>query len=152
MTPAFDKLQQVLKKLPGLGFRSSERLALHLLLEKPASLPILVNALQEAAGKVARCSTCGNLAEEARCTLCEDPSRNSTVLCVVEHVPDLFSMERSGAFPGYYHVLHGKLSPIQGVGPEDLNFGSLRARLEAGTIEELILALPNDIEGEATCH
>ena len=152
MTPAFEKLQQHLKQLPGLGFRSSERVALHLLVEKPARLPELVAALQEAAGSVRRCSVCGNLAEAELCPICANEKRDQAVVCVVEHIPDLVAIERSGAFRGVYHVLHGKLSPIHGVGPADLNLASLQARLETGKVTELILALPNDVEGEATCH
>src|SRR3954463_1908497 len=152
MTPAFEKLQKHLKQLPGLGYRSSERIALHLLVEKPAQLPALVEALQEAARSVRRCTRCGNLAEAELCPICADERRDQAVVCVVEHVPDLVAVERSGAYRGVYHVLHGKLSPIQGVGPEDLNFAALFSRVEAGDVNELILALSNDVEGEATCH
>ena len=152
MTPAFEKLQKHLKQLPGLGYRSSERIALHLLVERPERLPALVTALQEAATAVRRCARCGNLAEGELCGICADPKRLAGVVCVVEHVPDLVAIERSGAFRGTYHVLHGKLSPIQGVGPEHLNFEALLARIEAGEVSELVLALSNDVEGEATCH
>jgi recombination protein RecR len=152
MTPAFEKLQKHLKQLPGLGFRSSERIALHLLVEKPGRLPELVRALEDAAGSVRRCTCCGNLAEEVLCAVCADEKRDGAQLCVVEHVPDLVAIERSSAFRGRYHVLHGKLSPIHGVGPGDLNLASLLARLAGGEVTELILALPNDVEGEATCH
>jgi recombination protein RecR len=152
VTPAFEKLQKQLKHLPGLGFRSSERIALHLLVEKPAQLPALVAALQEAARAVRRCVRCGNLAEGELCEICADERRDGGVICVVEHVPDLVAIERSGAFRGVYHVLHGKLSPINGVGPDDLNLRSLLARVEAGGVREFILALSNDVEGEATCH
>jgi recombination protein RecR len=152
MTPAFERLQQHLKQLPGLGFRSSERIALHLLVEKPSRLPELVRALEEAAQAVRRCVRCGNLAEGESCAVCADERRENGVLCVVEHVPDLVAIERSGAFRGRYHVLHGKLSPMHGVRPEDLNLPSLHARIASGEVQELILALPNDVEGEATCH
>jgi recombination protein RecR len=152
VTPAFEKLQKHLKQLPGVGYRSAERIALHLLVERPERLPALVEALQSAAAAVRRCEQCGNLAEGERCAICADERRPSEVVCVVEHVPDLVAIERSGAFRGTYHVLHGKLSPIQGVGPEHLNLASLVARIEAGEIHELILALSNDVEGEATCH
>lgn len=152
MTPAFEQLQKHLKQLPGLGYRSAERIALHLLVEKPARLPALVAALEAAAGAVRRCERCGNLAEGPQCAICADERRDRASVCVVEHVPDLVAIERSGAFRGTYHVLHGKLSPIAGVGPEDLNFAALHARLAAGEITELILALSNDVEGEATCH
>ena len=152
MTPAFEKLQKHLKQLPGLGFRSSERIALHLLVEKPAQLATLVQALEEAAKTVKRCSRCGNLAEGELCSICADPKRDPGLVCVIEHVPDLVALERSGAYRGVYHVLHGKLSPIQGVAPEDLNLHALLKRMESGEVKELILALSNDVEGEATCH
>lgn len=152
MTPAFEKLQKHLKQLPGLGYRSSERIALHLLVEKPDRLPALVAALEEAAKTVRRCTRCGNLAEEYLCGICGDERRDHGLVCVVEQVPDLVAIERSGAFRGVYHVLHGKLSPIHGVSPADLNFAALNARIGGGTVRELILALSNDVEGEATCH
>ena len=152
MTPAFEKLQKYLKQLPGLGYRSAERIALHLLVEKPARLPALVTALEEAAAAVRRCERCGNLAEGGLCAICADGRRNAGLVCVVEHVPDLVAVERSGAYRGVYHVLHGRLSPIHGVGPDDLNLAALRTRIESGEVSELILALSNDVEGEATCH
>jgi recombination protein RecR len=152
MSPAFERLQQQLKQLPGLGYRSAERIALHLLVEKPARLPELVAALEAAAAAVRRCERCGNLAEGPLCAICADERRDAGVVCVVEHVPDLVALERSGAFRGRYHVLHGKLSPIQGVGPEQLHLAPLLERVRSGEVTELILALPNDVEGEATCH
>lgn len=152
MTPAFEKLQKHLKQLPGLGYRSSERIALHLLVEKPDRLPALVAALEEAAKSVRRCPRCGNLAEEELCAICADERRDHGLVCIVEQVPDLVAIERSGAFRGVYHVLHGKLSPIHGVGPNDLNLASLHERIRSGAVRELILALSNDVEGEATCH
>lgn len=152
MTPAFDKLQQALKRLPGVGYRSAERMALHLLVEKPARLAELVTALGEAARSVRRCGRCGNLAEAERCAICADETRDQAAICVVEQVPDLVAIERSNAYRGAYHVLHGRLSPINGVGPAELNWESLRTRVDAGEVRELILALGNDVEGEATCH
>jgi recombination protein RecR len=152
MTPAFERLQQQLKQLPGVGFRSAERMALHLLVGKPGALPVLVGVLEEAARSVRRCARCGNLAEGEACAICADERRDQAVVCVVENVPDLVALERSAAYRGVYHVLHGKLSPIHGVGPGDLNFASLLARAQAGEVKELILALSNDVEGEATCH
>lgn len=152
MTPAFEKLQKQLKQMPGVGYRSAERIALHLLVEKPAKLPLLVAALQEAAGSVRRCVRCGNLAEGEECAVCADTRRERSLVCVVEHVPDLVAIERSGAHKGVYHVLHGKLSPISNVGPEDLNLAPLLEQMSRGEIRELILALSNDVEGEATCH
>jgi recombination protein RecR len=149
---AFEELQQRLKQLPGLGYRSAERIALHLLLEKPERLTALVAALQAAAASARRCRRCGNLAEGELCAVCADPRRQHRQVCVVEHVPDLMAMERSGAWTGVYHVLFGRLSPLHGVGPSDLNLASLLARAERGELDEIILALANDVEGEATCH
>lgn len=152
MTPAFESLQKLLKQLPGLGYRSAERIALHLLVERPERLAPLVEALQEAGENVGRCSICGNIAEKELCAICADERRERETLCIVEQVPDLVAFERSGAFRGVYHVLHGKLSPINGIGPDQLNFASLKQRLEGDEIQEIILALSNDVEGEATCH
>jgi len=152
MASAFESLQGQLKKLPGVGFRSAERIALHLLVEKPEQLPALVEALRTASNAVRRCRRCGQLAEAELCPICADERRDHGLVCVVEHVPDLVALERSGAHRGVYHVLHGKLSPISGVGPDQLNFASLLERVGRGEVRELILALSNDVEGEATCH
>ena len=152
MTPALEALQKQLKQLPGVGFRSAERIALHLLIEKPQRLPELITALENAAKNVRRCEVCGNLSEEAQCPICVDERRRTGQVCVVEYVQDLAAIERSGAFRGRYHVLHGKLSPIRGVSPEDLNLAALLERVATGDATELILALSNDVEGEATCH
>jgi recombination protein RecR len=152
MTPVFDALVQRLRKLPGLGYRSAERIALHLLVERPESLPELVAALNDAGQRARRCARCGNIAESELCSLCADPTRDAAIVCVVEQVPDLVAMDRSGSFRGSYHVLHGKLSPSRGVGPEHLNFESLLRRVEQEGVREVILALSNDVEGEATCH
>jgi recombination protein RecR len=141
-----------LKRLPGLGFRSAERIAMHLLVEKPQALEDLMEAMGQARDVVCRCETCGNMAEGPRCVICIDDRRNQSTICVVEHVPDLIAIERSTAWNGQYHVLHGKLSPIHGVGPDDLNLRGLSARIESGAITEFVLALSNDIEGQATCH
>lgn len=152
MTPAYEQLLQLLKRLPGLGYRSAERIAMHLLVEEKGELADLVQALQAADGAVGRCTTCGNIAEDSVCAICTDESRDGSKVCVVERVPDLIAIERSAAWKGRYHVLHGKLSPIHGIGPEKLNFVSLERRIVSGGINEFVLALPNDIEGQATCH
>lgn len=149
---AIERLQQQLKQLPGVGYRSAERIAMHLLVEKPEQLPALVAALQETARTVRRCARCGNIADGELCAICSDPRRNPCQVCVVEHVPDLVAIERSGAWRGIYHVLHGRLSPVHGIGPGSLNLAPLVDRLKAGEVDELILALANDVEGEATCH
>jgi len=158
VTAAFDKIRQILRRLPGLGSRSAERIALHLLVEHPERCAELIEALRDASMRISRCGVCGNIcervegAEDLICGICADSSRARNTVCVVEQVPDLLAMEKSGAYRGVYHVLHGKLSPVQGIGPEQLNMSALRHRVEAGGVEELILALSNDIEGEATCH
>ena len=152
MTTAFEKLQQALRKLPGVGYRSSERIALHLLIGKPEQLESLVAALGEASRSIRRCSLCGNLSEDTLCSICADSKRDHRSVCVIENVPDLVAIERSGSWRAVYHVLHGKLSPLHGVGPDDLNIASLRSRIESGGVDELVLALSNDVEGEATCH
>jgi recombination protein RecR len=152
MTPAFEELQKMLRKLPGLGYRSAERVALCLAVEKRELLPQLVESLQRAGERIRGCEVCGNLCEEEQCALCLNPKRRRDLVCVVEQIPDLVAIDRSGAYSGLYHVLHGKLSPINGVRPEHLNLDGLAKRLEKGDIQEIILALSNDIEGEATCH
>jgi len=152
LTPQYQLLVQSLKRLPGLGYRSAEKVALHLLVEKPDAASALIDSLQEARGGLGPCQVCGNLAEGSECTLCLSDERDKTQLCVVEGVTDLFAMERAGVFRGLYHVLQGKLAPVRGVGPEKLNIASLGTRLEKGEICEVILALGNDMEGEATCH
>jgi recombination protein RecR len=145
-------LQQALRRLPGIGYRSAERIALHLLLGKPDQLKALVNALDEAERSVRRCDRCGNLSEDALCAICSDSRRDHRSVCVVESIPDLVAIERSGSWRSVYHVLHGKLSPLHGIGPTDLNVPSLLSRVGAGEVDELVLALSNDVEGEATCH
>jgi recombination protein RecR len=157
MSPAFEHAQKLLRQLPGLGYRSAERIALRLLVEKPESLPPLLEALRDAAARLRRCAQCGNLTEvddsAGLCEICRDVSRRAEQLCFVETVTDLLALERAGgAFRGLYHVLHGKLSPLHGVGPGDLNLSTLAARLDSGGVREVVLALSNDIEGEATCH
>lgn len=152
MSGAFDEARDALKKLPGVGYRSAERMALHLLVERPEDLDRLLGALGAARERVSRCPRCGNVAENgALCPICADPQRDGARLCVVEHVPDAMAIERAGTFRGRFHVLHGRLSPIRGIGPEHLNFPSLEKRLAEDAVAELILALSNDIEGEATC-
>lgn len=152
MTPSFDRVRQLLKMLPGMGHRSAERLALHLLVERPGKLAPLLESLQAAAAAVRRCGRCGSLAETELCPVCVDAKRDPSAVCVVEQVPDLMAIERSSAYRGTYHVLHGRLSPINGVGPDQLNLATFEQRLKDEPITEVVLALGNDIEGEATCH
>lgn len=152
MNPAFNALVDSLKKLPGLGYRSAERIALHLLVESTESAASLQETLAKAAETLRRCPVTGNITDGKLCAIYEDSSRDKSIVSVIEHVPDLLALERSGAFRGTYHVLHGRLSPIHGVGPNDINLACLQKRLDSDAVSELILALPNDIESEATCH
>jgi recombination protein RecR len=152
VTPHFEKVRQLLRQLPGLGHRSAERLALFLLVEKPEKLQPIIEALEQAEKVVHRCTRCGSITETDLCEICADVKRESHSLCIVEQVPDLMAIERSQAHRGTYHVLHGRLSPINGIGPDNLNLNSLEKRLQTEPITEVVLALGNDIEAEATCH
>jgi recombination protein RecR len=120
--------------------------------EKKDKLDQMIDHLKCAGDSIGPCKKCGNLSEGDDCSICMDEDRDDQTICVVERVPDLFAIERSSAYRGRYHVLQGKLSPLRGVGPEQLNFDSLRSKLVNGITTELILALGNDLESEATCN
>ena len=152
MTPAFESLVALLKRLPGVGYRSAERMALHLLLERPEELLPLMSALENAHHDIRACTRCGNLAQDELCSICQNTKRDASKICVVERVPDLVALERAGVYGGLYHVLGGRLSPISGVGPDKLSLAALKHRVEHEGVQEIVLALSNDIEGEATCH
>ena len=149
---AFDNLVAAFKRLPGVGFRSAERMALHLILESPEEFAPFVEALQGAHEKLHACPICGNLSQAERCDICSNINRDQGQVCVVERVPDLVALERAGGYRGVYHVLGGRLSPINGITSDDLNWEGLRSRIASGQVRELILALGNDIEAEATCN
>ncbi len=150
--PEIERLIGLLAKLPGFGPRSARRAALKLLQQPQARMLPLARALSEAAAAVRACSRCGNLDSTDPCSLCADPGRDGGLICVVEGVGDLWALERSGVFRGLYHVLGGTLSPLSGSGPEDLNLAPLLARLEAGGVREVILALGATVDGAATSH
>ncbi len=152
MTPAYDQLVRILKKLPGLGFRSAEKIALHLLVENREKISELTECMQQASREIHRCQCCGNMAEHEQCMVCENPRRNSRMVCVVESIQDLMAIEKSGAYDGKYHILFGKLSPLKGIGPSQLNLTTFWPRFVEEEWEEVVLALSNDLEGEATCH
>ena len=152
MNEPYERLVQSLKVLPGLGYRSAEKIALYLLVEKPAHAGELMDRLKFAQEKLGACSICGNLSEMEECRICASDEREANRICVVEGVTDLFAMEKAGIFHGKYHILMGKLSPVKGIGADQLNLGNLEKRLADGEVEEVILALSNDLEGEATCH
>ncbi|MGC2200078.1 MAG: recombination mediator RecR [Stellaceae bacterium] len=145
-----DTLIQLLAKLPGLGPRSARRAALHLIKRRESLLEPLTAALARAAAAIRPCSICGNLDTVEPCTICRDPRRDATVICIVEDLADLWALERTGAFRGRYHVLGGTLSALDGVGPDDLNIERLLARIRPG--QELILALNATVEGQTTAH
>lgn len=150
--PEIDRLVGLLAKLPGLGPRSARRAVLKLLQQPETRMLPLAQALVEAARAVKPCAICGNLDAQDPCALCTDPGRDRSLICVVEGVGDLWAIERAGAHRGLYHVLGGVLSPLGGVGPEDLNLAGLLARLEAGEVREIILALGATVDGAATMH
>jgi recombination protein RecR len=145
-----ERVIQLLSKLPGLGPRSARRAALHLLKRREALLQPLAAALAEAADRVRPCGICGNLDTADPCAICRDPKRDTTVICVVEDVADLWAIERTLAFAGRYHVLGGTLSALDGIGPEELNVESLLRR--AGETQEVIIALNATVEGQTTAH
>jgi recombination protein RecR len=138
-----------LAKLPGIGRKSAQRVALHLL-RKPEEGEALSRALQDLKEKVGYCTICGDIAEGDLCPLCSDSSRDSGAICVVESVGDVLALENTGVHRGRYHVLHGLLSPLDGVGPEDIRIRQLLDRLEPEAVKELILATPPNVEGDAT--
>ncbi|TLU73027.1 recombination mediator RecR [Lichenicoccus roseus] len=150
--PEIERLIELLGKLPGLGPRSARRAALGLLRQPQARLLPLANAMEQAARTVRTCARCGNLDSRDPCTVCSDPNRDQGLICVVEGVGDLWALERAGVHRGLYHVLGGTLSPLGGIGPEDLNLSPLLARLEAGGVREVILALGATVEGATTQH
>jgi recombination protein RecR len=150
--PEIENLIQLLAKLPGLGPRSARRAALHLVKKKEALLRPLAGAMDVAAESIVVCSISGNIDTTDPCTICADPRRDPAVLVVVEDVADLWALERAGALNARYHVLGGTLSPLDGVGPDDLSIGKLVARVAAGGIVEVILAVNATVEGQTTAH
>jgi recombination protein RecR len=150
--PEIERLIALLAKLPGLGPRSARRATLTLLKRREQLLNPLSEALAEAAARVRTCSTCGALDTTDPCAICADPSRDQTLLCVVEEVGGLWAMERASAFRGRYHVLGGLLSALDGVGPEALRIGALVSRAGAEAIGEVVLALPATVDGQTTAH
>ena len=153
MSDPFDALVASLKALPGLGRRSAERIAIHLVVGDRNALGDFTRALDLAAREIGRCPSCGNLSRRGgECSICSDPRRDSTALCVVEKIQDLVAIEEAGSWRGLYHVLHGKLSPLRNRGPEDVNLAGFADRVARLGVREIVFALSNDIEGEATCH
>jgi len=147
---AITALIGALSKLPGIGPRSAERIALHLVQAESASVKHLAETIVNARERIRFCEVCGSLTEKAVCDICSNPSRDASLVCVVERPVDSLTLEKSASFHGRYHVLGGKLSPLNGVEPEDLRIAELEARLGREPIRELVIALATDVEGDAT--
>lgn len=144
------KLIGELSKLPGIGGKSAQRLAFHILSLSDKEAIGLADAITDAKRTMKYCSICGNLTDVDPCGICSDPSRDQSVICVVESPKDVSAMERIREFDGLYHVLHGAISPMDGIGPEDINLKALIVRLQQNDVREIILATNPNIEGEAT--
>ena len=143
---------QMLSKLPGFGPRSARRAALHLIKNKETLFVPLINAMEKTAGSIAICSSCGNYDTSDICSICSDSEREQTIICVVEEVADLWALERTSMFNGNYHVLGGVLSPLDGIGPDDIGLNELPRLLDDEELNEVILATSSTVEGEATAH
>ena len=144
------KLINELSKLPGIGGKTAQRLAFHILSLSEKEAEELASAISEAKKNMKYCSVCGNLTDSDPCSICSDPGRDPKTICVVESPRDVAAMERIKDYRGLYHVLHGSISPMEGIGPDDINLKSLVIRLQGTDTEELILATNPNIEGEAT--
>jgi recombination protein RecR len=147
---AVQDLIDELGRLPGVGPKGAQRIAFHLLAADPTDVRRLVDALTQVKEKVRFCRTCGNVAEADECRICRDPRRDLTAICVVEESKDVVAVEKTREFRGRYHVLGGAISPIEGIGPDDLRIRELLGRLQDGTVTEVILATDPNLEGEAT--
>ena len=147
-----EALSQALARLPGLGPRSARRAVLHLMKKRETALQPLLVALQSVSEKLSSCSVCGNVDTSDPCSICRDPRRDEKMLCVVEEVADLWALDRSRLFPGRYHVLGGRLSALEGIGPEELSIDQLVRRVSAGGIDEVVLAMNATLEGQTTAH
>ncbi len=146
------ELLAALNKLPGIGPRSAERLALHLVQTDPGEVKQLAQAILQARERTQSCPVCGALTEQTPCAICANAQRDGSVVCVVERAVDIISIEKAGSYRGKFHVLGGKISPLNGVEPEDLRIAELESRLTREPIREVILALGTDVEGDATSY
>src|SRR5271154_2942648 len=146
---SINTLTAALSKLPGVGPRSAERIALHLVQTDSEVVKQLAGVILSAREKIQFCTTCGALTEKSPCPICEDSRRDSSLVCVVERAVDILSVEKSATFPGKFHVLGGKISPLDGVEPEDLRIAELEKRLANEPIREIVIALATDVEGDA---
>lgn len=144
------RLIEAFHKLPGIGPKSAQRLAYHILRAPEQEARNLASALAEVKQRIKFCSVCLNITESDPCFYCEDPRRDRSIICVVEQPLDIMALERAGGFRGLYHVLHGVLSPMDGIGPEDIHIRELITRLQSGEVKEVIMATNPSLEGEAT--
>lgn len=149
-SPAAERLVEAFRRLPGVGKRSAERLALHLLGAPREDALRLSEAVREARERICRCALCGNLTEQDPCQICTDSRRDAGLLCVVEHPAGAMAIERGGSWRGKYHVLHGVLNPLDGIGPDELHVDRLLNRLKDGEVREVVIATNATAEGEAT--
>jgi recombination protein RecR len=147
---ALRDIMDFFRKLPGIGPRTAERLTLALLEWPEEDLRAFGEGLADLRSRVRFCPVCGNFTDDGHCRVCRDPHRDRGLVCVVEHAPDIAVIERTGAYHGLYHVLGGKIVPLEGVGPEDLRIEELRDRLDSGEVREVVIATGSDVEGEAT--
>jgi recombination protein RecR len=151
-SPAIEALKQALRRLPGVGPKSAQRMAFHLLARDRDGARQIAEALRVALDRVGHCRRCNDFSEDELCSLCASPRRDRSLLCVVESPADLSSIEQSNAFQGQYFVLMGRLSPLDGIGPDELGIDRLEALLDEGQVKEIILATNLTVEGEATAH
>ena len=151
-SPEIEALTSALARLPGLGPRSARRAVLHLLKKREGALSPLLSALSAVEERLETCRSCGNVDTANPCSICADPRRDARALCVVEEVADLWALERSRLFPGRFHVLGGRLSALEGIRPEDLAIDALVRRVEAGGVDEVVLAMNATLEGQTTAH
>jgi recombination protein RecR len=146
------RLIEELRKLPGVGAKSAQRLAFHILRSSPEDAESLAEAVREVKALLRLCSVCNNITDVDPCLYCSSPTRNQRIVCVIEEPTNISTIEKTRGYNGVYHVLHGTLSPLHGVGPEQLRIGNLEQRVKRGDIDEVILATSPTVEGEATAH
>ena len=149
-SPSIEKLIEAFEKLPSIGHKTAARLAFHMLNSSEEEINNFVNAITNAKKNLKYCSKCFNISDTDPCIICSNPKRDESIICVVEDVRDIIAMERTHEFNGVYHVLHGSISPMNGVGPDDIKVKELLARLTDGKVKEIILATNPRVEGEAT--
>jgi len=149
-TQSIQSLMTELSKLPGIGIRSAERIAFHLLKQKPEEAMRLADAIRDVKTRIKHCSVCYNLTEQDPCAICANPGRDQGLVCIVEQPKDLLALEATGLYQGVYHVLLGRISPLEGIDPSDLTLDALVKRLESGIIREVIMATNPNLEGDGT--